>query len=191
MKKHATLFVLFEGNGCLWGEGQWLGLSVCRGFYLDCSNLEEKLCDEWVLSASVCGTGSFSAHTATHSINESAHETQSFSPKSRNPNKPQNSILNNSTSCFTIEPWIHKHEEKWLQVSYLSFSYAASFLTMCLTAQSFRRAFRIRFLRMRGLMAPGLNMPSAVSVFQSRRQLSVRFAALQEIPDIYREHRLF
>ena len=38
---------------------------------------------------SVCGTGSFSAHTATHSINESAHETQSFSPKSRNPNKPK------------------------------------------------------------------------------------------------------
>ena len=104
LKKHATLFVFFEENGCLWGEGQWLGLSVCRRFYLDCSNLGEKLCDEWVLSASVCGTGSFSAHTATHSINESAHETQSFSPKSRNPNKPQNSILNNFTSCFTIEP---------------------------------------------------------------------------------------
>lgn len=108
-----------------------------------------------------------------------------------NLNNPQNSILNNSTSCFTIEPWIHKHEEKWLQVSYLSFSYAASFLTMCLTAQSFRRAFRIRFLRVRGLMAPGLNMPSAASGFQSRRQLSVCFAVPQEIPDIYQEHRLF
>ena len=70
--------MLFEGNGCLWGEGQWLGLSVCCGFYLDCSNLGEKLCDEWVLSTSVCGTGSFSAHTATHSISGNAHETQSF-----------------------------------------------------------------------------------------------------------------
>ena len=88
-EKACNSFVFFEENGCLWGEGQWLGLSVCRGFYLDCSNLGEKLCDEWVLSASVCGTGSFSAHTATHSINESAHETQSFSPKSRNPNKPK------------------------------------------------------------------------------------------------------
>ena len=75
-----------DGGVCF---GDWFALSVCRGFYLDCSNLGEKLCDEWVLSASVCGTGSFSAHTATHSINESAHETQSFSPKSRNPNKPQ------------------------------------------------------------------------------------------------------
>ena len=31
------------------------------------------------MSTSVCGTGSFSAHTATHSINGSAHETQNFS----------------------------------------------------------------------------------------------------------------
>ena len=36
--------------------------------YLDSSNSVEKLCDEWVLSTSVCGTGVFSAHTATHSI---------------------------------------------------------------------------------------------------------------------------
>ena len=34
------------------------------------------------LSTSVCGTGTFSAHTATHSTSENAHETQSFSPKS-------------------------------------------------------------------------------------------------------------
>ena len=53
-EKACNSFVFFEENGCLWGEGQWLGLSVCRGFYLDCSNLGEKLCDEWVLSASVC-----------------------------------------------------------------------------------------------------------------------------------------
>ncbi len=39
----------------------------------------EKFCGSWVLSTSVCGTGSFSAHTATHSINGSAHETQNFS----------------------------------------------------------------------------------------------------------------
>ena len=39
----------------------------------------EKFCDSWVLSTSVCGTGSFSAHTVTHSINGSAHETQNFS----------------------------------------------------------------------------------------------------------------
>ena len=39
----------------------------------------EKFCGSWVLSTSVCGTGSFSAHTATYSINGSAHETQNFS----------------------------------------------------------------------------------------------------------------
>ena len=33
-------------------------------------------------------TGTFSAHTATYSTNESAHETQSFSPKS--PERPKN-----------------------------------------------------------------------------------------------------
>ena len=48
--------------------------------YFDSNNLgAEKLCDEWVLSTSVWGTGSFSAHTATNSMNGSAHETQSFS----------------------------------------------------------------------------------------------------------------
>ena len=31
------------------------------------------------LSTSVCGAGSFSAHTVTHSMSESAHETQNFS----------------------------------------------------------------------------------------------------------------
>ena len=53
---------------------------------LDSSNSVEKLCDKWVLSTSVCGTGSFSAHTATHSISESAHKTQTISkelPKNR------------------------------------------------------------------------------------------------------------
>ena len=84
-EKACNSFCTFRGKRLFMGEGQWLGLSACCGFYLDCSNLGEKLCDEWVLSASVCGTGSFSAHTATHSINESAHETQSFSPKSREP----------------------------------------------------------------------------------------------------------
>ena len=48
---------------------------------LDSSNSVEKLCDEWVLSASVCGTGSFSAHAVTHSTSESAHKPQSFSTK--------------------------------------------------------------------------------------------------------------
>ena len=50
-------------------------------------NSVEKLCDEWVLSTSVCGTGSFSAHTATHSTSESAHEAQSPSPRLRKPKK--------------------------------------------------------------------------------------------------------
>ena len=39
---------------------------------LNSSNFVEKLCDEWVLSTSVCGTGSFSAHTATQ-LNEREH----------------------------------------------------------------------------------------------------------------------
>ena len=87
--KNLATLLIGEGKRGMGEFGDWFALSVCRGFYLDCSNLGEKFCDEWVLSASVCGTGSFSAHTATHSINESAHETQSFSPKSRNPNKPK------------------------------------------------------------------------------------------------------
>ena len=32
---------------------------------------EETLCDSWVLSTSVCGTGVFSAHTATYSTSKS------------------------------------------------------------------------------------------------------------------------
>ena len=51
------------------------------------SNSVEKLCDEWVLSTSVCGTGVFSAHTATHSISGNAHETQNFSTKLRKTKK--------------------------------------------------------------------------------------------------------
>ena len=54
---------------------------------LDSSNSVEKLCDEWVLSTSVCGTGSFSAHTATHSTSGSAYETQSFSTELRKTKK--------------------------------------------------------------------------------------------------------
>ena len=50
-------------------------------------NSVEKLCDEWVLSTSVCGTGVFSAHTATHSISGNAHETQNFSTKLRKTKK--------------------------------------------------------------------------------------------------------
>ena len=58
----------------------WLVCAKCSQLVLlHSSNSVEKLCGEWVLSASVCGTGSFSAHTATHSTSESAHETQSFS----------------------------------------------------------------------------------------------------------------
>ena len=38
---------------------------------LDSRKSEETLCDSWVLSTSVCGTGVFSAHTATYSTSES------------------------------------------------------------------------------------------------------------------------
>ena len=58
-----------------------------NGSFFGFRNLGEGLCDEWVLSASVCGTGSFSAHTATHSTSESAHETQSFSTELRKTKK--------------------------------------------------------------------------------------------------------
>jgi len=44
------------------------------------------------LSTSVCGTGSFSAHTVTHSISENAHETQSFSTELRNPKNLTNNL---------------------------------------------------------------------------------------------------
>ena len=49
----------------------------------------------WVLSASVCGTGGFSAHTATHSMSENAHETQSFLLIYSN---PQNTATSKSPS---------------------------------------------------------------------------------------------
>ena len=48
------------------------------------------------LSASVCSTGSFSAHTATHSINGSAHETQSFSTELRKTKKCQRTLDTNT-----------------------------------------------------------------------------------------------
>ena len=63
----------------------WLVCAKCSQLVLlHSSNSVEKLCGEWVLSASVCGTGSFSAHTVTHSISENAHEMQSFSSFLRN-----------------------------------------------------------------------------------------------------------
>ena len=43
-----------------------------NGSFFGFRNLGEGLCDEWVLSASVCGTGTFSAHTATHSTRRKA-----------------------------------------------------------------------------------------------------------------------
>ena len=61
------------------------------------SNSVEKLCDEWVLSTSVCGTGSFSAHTSTHSTNGSAHETQSFSTELRKTKKWQRTLDTNDS----------------------------------------------------------------------------------------------
>ena len=57
----------------------WFKLNVrCQFLWLPVIPAE-KFCGSWVLSTSVCGTGSFSAHTATYSINGSAHETQNFS----------------------------------------------------------------------------------------------------------------
>ena len=50
---------------------------------LDSRNFVETLCDSWVLSTSVCGTGGISAHTATYSTNGSAHESQCLSTKLR------------------------------------------------------------------------------------------------------------
>ena len=62
----------------------WLVCAKCSQLVLlHSSNSVEKLCGEWVLSASVCGTGSFSAHTVTRSTSESAHKTQSISSKLR------------------------------------------------------------------------------------------------------------
>ena len=83
-----TLYEVFDAN--------FLDSRVCNkcslSVPLDSSNSVEKLCGEWVLSASVCGTGSFSAHTVTHSISENAHETQSFSTELRNPKNLTNNL---------------------------------------------------------------------------------------------------
>ena len=69
-----------EDFALLMKDTKWLvGDKYSLSVLLDSSNSVEKLCDEWVLSTSVWGTGSFSAHTATHSTSENAHETQSFS----------------------------------------------------------------------------------------------------------------
>ena len=64
---------------------------------LDSRKSEETLCDSWVLSTSVCGTGVFSAHTATHSISGNAHETQNFSTELRKTKKCQRTLDTNST----------------------------------------------------------------------------------------------
>ena len=63
-----------------------------RSQFLYSSNFVEKLCGEWVLSASVCGTGSFSAHTVTHSTSESAHKPQSLSTELRKTKKCQRTL---------------------------------------------------------------------------------------------------
>ena len=66
----ATLFPEFR---------RWVGShQVIVTGLLNSNKSAEKLWDTWVLSASVCGTGSFSVHTATHSISRSTHEAQSF-----------------------------------------------------------------------------------------------------------------
>mgnify|MGYP000128197469 CR=1 FL=1 len=63
-----------------------------NGSFFGFRNLGEGLCDEWVLSASVCGTGSFSAHTVTHSTSESAHKPQSLSTELRKTKKCQRTL---------------------------------------------------------------------------------------------------
>jgi len=45
-EKACNSFCIFEENGCLWAEGQWLGLSVCCGFHLDCSNSLREVCEK-------------------------------------------------------------------------------------------------------------------------------------------------
>ena len=80
-------------NQSIW---QWISNLLLLGqkslTFLGSYKLGEMLCDSWVLSTSVCGTGSFSAHTATHSINGSAHETQSFSTELRKTQKSQRTL---------------------------------------------------------------------------------------------------
>ena len=66
-----------------------------RSQFLYSSNSVEKLCGEWVLSASVCGTGSFSAHTVTHSTSESAQKPQSLSTELRKTKKHQRTLDTN------------------------------------------------------------------------------------------------
>ena len=58
------------------------------------------------LSASVCSTGSFSAHTATHSTSENAHKTQSLSTEfTEISKKHHNRILDTSiTTIFKRAP---------------------------------------------------------------------------------------
>ena len=71
---------------------------------LDSRNFVETLCDSWVLSTSVSGTGIFSAHTATHSTSENAHETQRFSTKLRKIQKCQRTLdTNNNMEYLTIK----------------------------------------------------------------------------------------
>ena len=71
-----------------------------NGSFFGFRNLGEGLCDEWVLSASVCGTGSFSAHTATHSTSGSAHEAQSPSPRLRKPKKVPSPLVKPPLLCY-------------------------------------------------------------------------------------------
>ena len=71
--------------------------------YLDSSNSRETRCVSWVLSTSVCSTGSFSAHTATYSTSENAHETHRVSLKLRNLNTH---LIQTSCNICELPPYV-------------------------------------------------------------------------------------
>ena len=71
--------------------------------YLDSSNSRETRCVSWVLSTSVCSTGSFSAHTATYSTSENAHETHRVSLELRNLNTH---LIQTSCNVCELPPYV-------------------------------------------------------------------------------------
>ena len=91
-EKACNSFCTFRGKRLFMGEGQWLGSSACRGFYLDCSNFLREFCEEWVQTRGYLALRILHADTPTRLFSGSAHFLQTSLKKLRelqiNPKTP-------------------------------------------------------------------------------------------------------
>ena len=97
--KSMQLFLYFLRKTVVYGgRGQWLGLSVCRGFYLDCCNSLRKVCEKWVQTRGYLAMRILHADTPTRLFSGSAHFLQTSLKKLREPQ------INTKTPSWIIPP---------------------------------------------------------------------------------------